>query len=133
MGRRGRKSSASLSVVSPGHKRPDPPDELTEQEREEWVKIVERMPADWFPLETHPMLVQLCRHIVIARLVAQSITNMQNNGTFDMTDWDRLLRRQDQESKIICDLSTKMRLTQSSRYDKKKTSGPKGTKKPWET
>ena len=35
--------------------------------RIEWCAVVNRMPADWFPRETHGMLVQYCRLIVGAR------------------------------------------------------------------
>ena len=41
MAQRGRKSAASLSIVSVlGTERPAPPDELTEEEAEEWQRTV---------------------------------------------------------------------------------------------
>jgi hypothetical protein len=47
-----------------GNERPAPPDELTEEEAEEWRAIASRMPHDWFTRENHPLLCEYCRHIV---------------------------------------------------------------------
>jgi hypothetical protein len=64
-GRGGRKSAASLAVVNVlGNERPAPPDDLTEEEAEEWRAIVSRMPHDWFTRENRPLLAEHCRHIV---------------------------------------------------------------------
>jgi len=56
MAKRGRKSSASLSVISGNGieviSRPDAPVDLTDEQAAEWRAIVNRMPADWFTRET---------------------------------------------------------------------------------
>jgi hypothetical protein len=71
MAQRGRKSAASLSIVSVlGNERPAPPDELTREEAEEWRAIASRMPHDWFMREIHPLLAECCRHIVRVRDLA---------------------------------------------------------------
>jgi hypothetical protein len=71
MAQRGRKSAASLSIVSLlGNERPAPPDELAEEEAAEWRAIASRMPHDWFTRENHPLLAEYCRHIVRARDLA---------------------------------------------------------------
>jgi hypothetical protein len=71
MAQRGGKSAASLSVGRVlGNERPAPPDELTEEEAEEWRAIASRMPHDWFTRENHPLLAEYCRHIVRARDLA---------------------------------------------------------------
>jgi hypothetical protein len=75
MAQRGRKSALSLTL-SPrleAMQRPDAPYDLTDDETAEWVAILGRMAADWFPRETHPLLTQLCRHIVSSRRLAQLI------------------------------------------------------------
>jgi hypothetical protein len=33
--------------------RPDAPYDLTDEQSDEWWAVVNRMPADWFPRETH--------------------------------------------------------------------------------
>src|SRR5262245_797932 len=77
MGIRGRQSTAALSVIGPDGvetvRRPEPPDELTAEQAEEWRSIVNRLPADWFPRETLAMLAQYCRHVVHARRIVELI------------------------------------------------------------
>ena len=68
MAQRGRPpSGVSLTVIGEhGFEhiaRAPAPDELTAEEREEWRAIVNRLPADFFPRETWPLLAQLCRHV----------------------------------------------------------------------
>jgi hypothetical protein len=59
MGVRGRHGVAELAVIGPSGietvRRPEPPDELTDEQATEWRAIVNRLGADWFPRETHPM------------------------------------------------------------------------------
>ena len=132
---RGRKSIAELSVVSqmPGE-RPVAPKELTKEEAEEWRAIVARMPANWFPRESWPILVALCRHIVEARFLSGKI------GAIADTDDNIRVRRtlltmRDKENKGICNCSTKLRLTTQSRLQPvsaaRQADGVK-SKKPWE-
>ena len=70
-----RASAAALAVVGPNGieavlRRPEPPSELTEEQAHEWRVIVNRMSPDWFPRETHGLLVEYCRLIVDARRVS---------------------------------------------------------------
>ena len=55
MGIRGPKSSAALEIPSVadlrGDARPEPPEDLTEEQAAEWRAVVDRLPADWFPRE----------------------------------------------------------------------------------
>ena len=66
MGLRGPKSSAALEIPSVadlrGDARPEPPEDLTEEQAAEWRAVVARMPADWFHRETHGLLAQYVRH-----------------------------------------------------------------------
>ena len=138
MGTRGRKSSASLTVAAPPSQiqtieRPAPPDDLTDEQAAEWIAVVERMPADWFPRETWPLLVQYCRHIVAAKRVDQLIETLQNEPDFELKAWADALKIQRQESGVIAALSTKMRLSQQTSYDKSKKKGSGGVRKPWDT
>ena len=137
MGTRGRKSSASLTVATPPSQiqtieRPAPPDDLTDEQAAEWRAVVERMPADWFPRETWPLLVQYCRHVVAAKRVQQLVDAIQGEEDFDLGAWEKALKIQRQESGIIAALSTKMRLSQQTSYDKSKKKGSGGRSKPWE-
>ena len=120
MRQRGRKSAASLSVVPvlPGQQRPEAPDELTKEEAEEWRAIVGRLPADWFPRETHAQLTNYCRHVVKARMIAGLLREFEPEWT--ATDeglhrFDKLTHMAQRESAAIASLGTKMRLTQQTR------------------
>jgi hypothetical protein len=124
MGIRGRTSAAALSVIQGGQisalKRPDPPPELTDEQAEEWLAIVGRLCAEWFPRETHGMLAQYCRHVVAARRVAQLVAEMEAGKSLDVEAYDRLLKMQEREGRAISSLATRMRLSQQTQYDKSK-------------
>lgn len=132
---RGRKSLASLSVISSEGietvRRPEPPQELTEEQSEEWLAVVNRLPADWFPRETWPMLAQYCRHVVSARRVAQLIAAQEAAEEFDIDAYDKLLKLQEREGRALSSLATRMRITQQATYDKSKKK-PLQPKKPWD-
>ena len=136
MGQRGRKSAQSLTVTTSGEisavERPQPPDELTDEQAFEWRAIVNRMPADWFPRETWPLLIQYCRHIISARRICQVIGKLEQEEDFDFKAYSDALKIQARESQIITTLATKMRISQQSTYDKSKKKGDGGgAKKPW--
>jgi hypothetical protein len=134
MTQRGRKSAASLAVaVSPLEtvSRPDAPYDLTDEQTQEWWAVVNRMPADWFPRETHGMLAQYCRHVVSARRVAQLITAAEAAEEFNVGEYDQLLKMQEREGRALSSLATRMRLSQQTTYDKSKKK-PVESRKLWE-
>lgn len=124
MTQRGRKSAAELAIVEhAGTKtvqRPDAPYDLTDEQSEEWWAIVNRMPADWFPRETHGLLAQYCRHIVAARRIAQLIAACEGGENLDIDDYDRLLKMQEREGRALSSLATRMRISQQATFDKEK-------------
>jgi hypothetical protein len=124
MAQRGRKSAASLSVVPIDVKlvRPDPPKELTKDQAAVWRDTVAAMRPDWFSRETWPLLVQLCRHICLARSIAEQIAATDPR---DLARLGKLAAMQIAESMVIASLSTKLRLTIQSSRD------PKTTKRGW--
>ncbi len=138
MSNRGRPSAASLAVAAIGpsgitsSERPKPAPELTKEQAVEWRVIVNRMPADWFQAETLPLLSAYCRHIVSARRVASLIQAAEQSDDFDLIDYDRLLKMQERESRCLSSLSVKMRISQSTTYDKSKKK-PAQKPKPWES
>ena len=135
MGTRGPKSAGALSVAPAidAVQRPDAPYDLTDEQSEEWWAVVNQMPADWFPRETHGMLSQYCRHVVAARRVQQLVQSAEKSPALDVAEYDRLLKMQEREGRAISALATRMRISQQSSFDKKKAKGIVGTiKKPWE-
>ena len=132
MAQRGRKSAQELTkppaveVIS----RPDAPYDLTDEQTEEWWAVVNRLPAEWFPRETHSLLAQYCRHVVTARRIAQLIAKHEKNDDLDIQEYDRLLKMQEREGRALSSLATRMRITQQTTYDKSKKKGTQ-VKPPW--
>ena len=118
MGARGKKSTAAMSVVQPSGitatHRPDPQEGLTDEQATIWCNVVGRMPADWFPGETHDMLAQYCRHVISSRRVAALIELLTGQDEFATEDYDRLLKMQEREGRAMSALATRMRLSQQS-------------------
>jgi len=135
MGTRGRKSAASMEVTlaDPLEKvaRPDAPYDLTDEQSEEWWAVVNRLPADWFPRETHGVLAQYCRHVVAARRVAQLVAS-EESGDLDLERYDQLLRMQEREGRALSSLATRLRITQQATMSEKARK-PSTVKKPWQT
>ena len=135
MKQRGRQSAAALTVVTGPVEtipRADAPYDLTDEQTEEWRKVVNRLPADWFPAETHAMLAQYCRHVVAARRIAQLIGAEESSEKLDLSTYDGLLKMQERESKAIGTLATRMRITQQSTMRVETLKKPKQVAKPWE-
>lgn len=131
-GRKGAQALAIASTVVEAVQRPDAPYDLTDEQTAEWWAIVNRMPADWFPRETHASLAQYCRHIVSARHVAQLITQVEKAEHFDEERYGRLLAWQERESRAIAALARGMRISQQSAYDKTKKRGTVQVERPWD-
>ena len=137
MGARGKTSLAELEV--PGAvslvRRPDAPLDLTPEEGDEWLRIVEAMPADWFPPETHGLLRQHCRHIVAARRVAQLVDQEMARADLDVAALDKLLQMQARETSALKAMAASMRISQQASYTAQRAGTQKGNravKRPWE-
>lgn len=135
MGARGRRPASSLTVATTNIEafdRPDAPYDLTDEQAEEWRSVVDRLPADWFPRETWPLLAQYCRHVVAARHVARLLHDLEKRRDgFDVDEYDKLLKMQEREGRALSSLATRMRMTQQTTYDRTKKK-PKESKKLWE-
>jgi hypothetical protein len=97
--------------------------ELSSEERVQWRNFVRRMPPDWFPPETWPMLVQLCRHICTARWIGECLQEMRaglcaKDLVADDDVMDRVARLQsmhDREGRAMTALMVRLRLTSQQR------------------
>lgn len=140
MAKRGRASAAEMVVATPSTVeavlRPDPPDEyqLTDEEVVEWWAVVNNKPADWFPRETHASLAQHCRHAVSARKIAQLIRDQETGDELDLGAYEKLLKMQEKESRILVALGEKLCLHPSATRNHRGNKKPgQGVKKPWES
>jgi hypothetical protein len=98
-------ASSSVEVV----RRVRPPDELTHEQRVEFLRVVGEMPAEWFTTGNTAMLVQYCRHVVTARRIAELIEAAISEGKAE--ELDKLVRAQDAQSKMLNTLMTSLRMT----------------------
>jgi hypothetical protein len=133
MGFRGKKSFTELGTMKTGItaiERPEPPDHLTDDQAAEWRAVVNRMPAEWFPPEIHPLLAQYCRHVISARHIAGLIEELVQSDEFSLNRFDQLLRMQEREGRAISSLATRMRMTNQARFSHNKRTGPM-VPKPW--
>lgn len=143
MQKRGRKSAASLSVATVARietiERPNCPHDLNDEESEVWFTVVNRLPADWFPAETHPLLIQYCRTVVQSRRVAELIEKATSDidpdtkePTLSVAGYDRLLKMQARQSATVAMLATKMRISQQATTNHRGNKKQVSPKKPWE-
>jgi hypothetical protein len=142
MAQRGRRSAASLALatVSPIEtvQRQRPPHDLTDEEVEVWVSVVEDQAADWFSPSTAPVLAGYCRHAIAARrvaeLIARAVDDLDGEGkpTLTVKDYDRLLKMQERESRAIASLATKMRISQQATTNHRGNKKQIAPRKPWE-
>ena len=138
MGKRGKKSGAELSVV-PDIKQeiikfPQAPAELTAEQSLIWNDIVHGLAADYFMEETFPLLAQYCKHITRARHLAQLVDKMEGKKKLDadgIRAYRDLLRSEEEQTRAIAALATKMRLSQQSTYDRQRAKIRNDGDEPW--
>jgi hypothetical protein len=65
--------------IIPGS-RPDPPHELSPEQKAIWSSIVATLPATWFDATTFPLLKELARHIDFANWIASDIAQARATG-----------------------------------------------------
>lgn len=134
--KRGRKSAASLEIAGATTlelvERPACPHDLSDEEAEVWFGIVNRLPADWFPTETHPLLIQYCRHSIQARRVDELLEKATADPELSIGAYDKILHMQDRESRALATLATKLRISQQATTNHRGNKKQVAPRKPWE-
>lgn len=134
--KRGRKSAAALEIPAVSAlsviQRPNCPHDLTDEESEIWFAVVNRLPADWFPTETHPLLTQYCRTVIQARRIAELIEQATADPELSVSAYDRLLKMQARCSSSLAMLATKMRISQQATTNHRGNKKQVTPRKPWE-
>jgi len=119
MDQRGRKSAASLAVVSPG--RPAgllaPPAGLSAFQSDLWRAVVAGKPAGWFAADTAPLLSAYCRAAAEHRRVDAALA-LCEDGCLENEEglrrYQALVAVQDKLARQLCTLAVKLRVSQSA-------------------
>lgn len=119
MKQRGKESVAAMTVLpdlaAPIQRvpRPTPPHDLTDEEVEVWVSVINGEEADHFSPATLPLLAEYCRHTVDARKISALIEkHMARDATLEQ--FDRLLKMRQRTSTELGRLAKTMRLAQQT-------------------
>lgn len=135
MKQRGRPSAASLEIVPASAieatPRQSPSHDLTDEEVEVWVSVVNTEPADWFSASVRPLLAQYSRHVIHARRIAELLEKATSDPKLSVVDYDRLLKMQERESRAITSIATKLRITPQALTNHRGNKNP-SARKPWE-
>lgn len=141
--KRGRKSAAEIEVVSPVVRlgdRPEPPMSLNDRAVDEWRRVVNRMPSDWFTDETLSLLQAFCEHVAEGEALQLMIEKVRRKAMTDdecFARYRQLCTMKEAQTRAALSCATKMRLTQQSSYTDKASGTAKqasaGGKKPWDS
>ncbi len=123
------------------HDAPPPPETLTPRQAEQWIAIVNQMPGGFFTPEMFPVLIELCRHIVMSDEIAEALRGFDwswLDKPQSLQQFERLAKLHLEQSKAVARLSQMLRLTPHARYEpatvtsalRRKNAEPKS--KPWE-
>lgn len=113
--------------------RPQPLAELSDEEAAEWVALCNVVPADYFPGATHMIVASYCRHVVIARHLAELIERCAKRRPFPTREYLGLIREQRGQTQAIYACLRSMRLTHLATYNKDRAPIAADVPKPWET
>ena len=115
-----RRSAASLSVLLPELEPvpiPVAPPSLTAQQATLWRTILVSKPSDWWDQSSLPLLANLVRHLTTYDQICEQLERYDMGDVEKVDIVNKLLAMRDREGKAVASLSTKMRLTQQSKYE----------------
>lgn len=136
---RGRKPNdgklASVTVLAVGPLRP--PDGLSEAQGKIWTEIVSSKPPGWFGRDSAALLESYCIAVDRRRFVTAQIERHFGLKRQNVDKYAQLLELERRQTATISSLSTKMRLSQQSRYTPQAaataTKSQPDMKAPWES
>jgi hypothetical protein len=105
----GRKPTRTLVAFQHPSQRLEPPADLTRNENRVWRDVVNSRPADWFDRDSAYLLINFCRHTVMARRLTNQI---EASDPSDIATLEKLLRMRNAETKPLLSLATAMRISQ---------------------
>ena len=136
MGQRGRKSSASLSVVRPlENGLPQAPESYSDDAAALWSQMIASKPADWWDAGTYPLLDSYIRTCIEHQKISALVDGMHPISSDDEIEaYEKLHKIQDRLASQMARMATKMRLSQQSKYGARsaETGSRGGGKRPWD-
>lgn len=86
------------------------PPELTDDQRAEFVRVVDSLPPDWFAQAHLELLVQYCRHVVLGRVLSRQVDEAVSDGVPTKILYE-LMGRQEANTRMVCKLMTVLRIS----------------------
>ena len=111
--------------------RPKPPDELCDEAKREWLKIVGDLPADWFRNENLPLLVEYVTMIVRSKRVRQLIDDMEAGEKFVVENYQSLIRTSLSVTRSMAAVAAALRLSQQAQYEPSTEKKTRAAADPW--
>lgn len=116
--KRGRKSVAELTVVQVSETRPEAPESLTEAQAEEWNRIVNSLPPEYFRPGDTPLLAAFCVASVFHQRAAEDL-DRRGIALFDVKTAREYVNPSHQlltsQASVMAQLAVKLRLCPSAR------------------
>ena len=129
MGTRGLKAKADLAVVKlKANTLPKPNKGLTREQSAEWRSLVPELVDVSRP--RWPLIEAYCKHTVALRHIGQLITDIAQDDEIVISNYDKLLKMQERESRILSSLAVRLGIAQSTSYERRKRNPTK--KAPWQ-
>lgn len=127
MGKRGPKSATELMMIEAGiangtiklGQRPEPPAILNDRAADEWRKITNAMPSDWFTDETLAILQIHCEHVAESDALQLMIERVRRKAMTNDECFDRyktLMKMKEAQTRAVAMTATKLRITHQSTY-----------------
>lgn len=132
MATRGRKSKTDLAIaaaVPDRVDRPDPPVGMTDEQKFEWMLIVNDSMADRFSQEQLPMLEAYCRHRVALRHVGELVKQAEQEEEIDVSQYDKVLKMQERESRALASIAVRLGFGKTAHREQ---GAKKNIRRPWE-
>lgn len=117
--KRGRKAAADIGIVPimPNDAKPAPPEDMAESEAVVWQMIVDAMPLRYFGRETWPVLVGLCKHVVVRDEIGRRLDKAMA-GRWKEDKVAALIELYNQASRQVRQHSADLRLTKITRISR---------------
>ena len=135
MGIRGRKSGADLAIVPRRGEilvleRPQPPENLSDEEKTQWITTVNTFEADHFNAAALPLLEAYCFSAVERRKIAQRVREMEE-GDGEIRELDRLLAMHEREARLLAQHASRLRIASATHVKQVKAQTIRSGK-PWD-